>query len=88
MRSVVESLHDVSYIVTDEDVREFLRPSNNEASIKAYLAYFRDFIADGGSLLEELEKITVPTLIIWGKNDTFINPSHGELIKKKIKNAG
>lgn len=87
MRPIVESLHDKSYTVTAEDIREFLRPSKSEASINAYLAYFRDFIADKGLLLEELKKITIPTLIIWGKNDAFISPSHGELIKNRIKNA-
>ena len=87
MRPVVENLHDKSYTVTPEDMREFLRSANNETSINAYLAYFRDFIADGGSLLGECNKITVPTLIIWGKNDAFISPSHGKLIKKRIKNA-
>jgi pimeloyl-ACP methyl ester carboxylesterase len=87
MRPVVESLHDKSYTVTIEDIREFLRPSKGTAAIIAYLTYFRDFIADRGLLLEELEKLTVPTLIIWGKNDAFISPRHGELIKKRIKNA-
>jgi pimeloyl-ACP methyl ester carboxylesterase len=87
MRPVVESLHDKSYMVTSEDIREFLRPSKSEASINAYLAYFRDFIAGQGLLWEELEKLSVPTLIIWGKNDAFIPPRHGELIKNKIKNA-
>jgi pimeloyl-ACP methyl ester carboxylesterase len=87
MRSVVESLHDESYTVTSEDIREFLRPSKNEASINAYLALFRDFIAEQGSLWGELRKLTVPTLIIWGKNDAFISPAHGELIKNRIKNA-
>ncbi len=87
MRPIVESLHDKSYTVTAEDIREFLRPSKNEASINAYLAFFRDFIAGQGSLWEELEKLTVPTLIIWGKNDAFISPRHGELIKNRIKNA-
>jgi pimeloyl-ACP methyl ester carboxylesterase len=87
MRPVVKSLHDKSYMVTPEDIGEFLRPSKSEASINAYLAYFRDFIADRGSLLKELKKITVPTLIIWGKNDAFISPRHSELIKNRIKNA-
>jgi pimeloyl-ACP methyl ester carboxylesterase len=83
----VEMLHDKSYAVTTEDIREFLKPSKSEASINAYLAYFKDFISDRGSLLEELEKISVPTLIIWGKNDAFISPNHGELIKSRIKNS-
>lgn len=86
-RPVVEMLHDKSYTVTPEDIREFLRPSKSEASINAYLAYFKDFISDRGSLLGELEKIGVPTLIIWGKNDAFISPNHGELIKNRIKNS-
>lgn len=87
IKPVVERLHDKSYTVTPEDIREFLRPSKSETSINAYLAYFRDFISDRGSLLEELEKIRVPTLIIWGKNDAFISPNHGELIKNRIKNS-
>ena len=87
IKPVVESLHDKSYTVTAEDIHQFLRPSKSEASINAYLAYFRGFLSDGGSLLEELEKITVPTFIIWGRNDAFISPNHGELIKNRIKNS-
>jgi pimeloyl-ACP methyl ester carboxylesterase len=64
IRPVVEMLHDKSYTASAEDIREFLKPSKSEASINAYLAYFKDFISDRGSLLEELEKISVPTLTI------------------------
>ncbi len=87
IKPVMEMLHDKNYMVTAEDIREFLKPSKSEASINAYLGYFRDFLSDRGSLLEKLDKISIPTLIIWGKNDAFISLNHGERIKNRIKNS-
>jgi len=34
-----------------------------------------------------LEKITIPTLLIWGKNDTYTPLRHGEIMHKKVENS-
>ncbi|MFN3940290.1 MAG: alpha/beta fold hydrolase, partial [Chitinophagales bacterium] len=36
---------------------------------------------------EELHKITAPTLLIWGNNDTITPPCVGEEINKLIPNS-
>jgi pimeloyl-ACP methyl ester carboxylesterase len=84
MAPAVERIHDVSYMVTREDIVEFLKPSKSSESINAYLSYFRNFISDGGSLIDEVGGISVPTLIIWGQNDQFISSEHGVLLNEKI----
>lgn len=39
------------------------------------------------SLQEELPKITIPTLLIWGKNDTITPPGVGQMFNKLLPNS-
>lgn len=39
------------------------------------------------SILPDLEHITVPTLILWGANDTFTSLADGELMHEKIAHS-
>ncbi len=45
-----------------------------------------DALADDG-LLEEVGKISVPTLVVWGHQDRFLPVSHGELVVSRIPDA-
>jgi len=38
-------------------------------------------------LINSLEKINIPTIIIWGENDNVIPLKYGQLINSKIKNS-
>jgi pimeloyl-ACP methyl ester carboxylesterase len=38
-------------------------------------------------LTRRLRRVTAPTLILWGANDTFLPPAHGEAYAQRIPNA-
>ena len=87
MRGIVRNLHDKSYSITEEDIQEYLRLKKSRESRNAFLAYLREFLKDRGALFEQLEEISTPTLIIWGKNDRFIDSEQGVLLHQKMKRS-
>ncbi len=84
--ATLKRLHDDSYEITKRDICEFLRIKENEGAIHAFQSYFIQFMKEN-NYIENLEKITIPTLVIWGENDKFISINHGEFITENIKKA-
>ncbi|MFX0073451.1 MAG: alpha/beta fold hydrolase [Candidatus Hermodarchaeota archaeon] len=83
----LKRLHHKSYQITEEDIEKFLIIKENDGAINAFQSYFIDFLSEDEAYLKLLEKIQVPTLIIWGRDDEFISYTHGELLNEKLKNS-
>ena len=62
-----------------------MRPGNQEASIEVFTV-MRKLCRDP-SLSEGISRITVPTLIMWGKLDEWIPYEHVELWKRDLPAA-
>ena len=77
----------------------FLKPPQIPSFVKEYLAkqaikaspfnskIGKDASADNLSLESKLDKITAPTLIVWGDADKLIHVSAAEVFQKGIKNS-
>ena len=77
----------------------FLKPPQIPSFMKKYLAkkaieaspfnskIGKDASADNLSLESKLDKITAPTLIVWGDADKLIHVSAAEVFQKGIKNS-
>lgn len=72
--------------ITDELIDRYyhltLREGNRQAFIDRVYAH-RDSAEDG----ERIKKITTPTLILWGKEDTWIPLEYGDMFKRDIAHS-
>ncbi|HEX3630301.1 MAG TPA: alpha/beta fold hydrolase [Candidatus Dormibacteraeota bacterium] len=74
--------------VTDELVDEWTRPFQDLGGRRAYLRAARALNnRDLTSRSRHIEEITTPTLILWGANDKFLDPSWAERLKSKLPDA-
>jgi uncharacterized protein (TIGR00369 family) len=74
--------------VTDEVVDEWTRPFQDLGGRRAYLRAARalnnrDLVARS----KHIEEIETPTLILWGANDTFLEPRWAEVLQRKLRNS-
>ncbi|TMG38211.1 MAG: alpha/beta fold hydrolase [Chloroflexi bacterium] len=74
--------------VTDELVDEWVRPFNDVAGRRAYLRAARALNnRDLVSRSRHIDELDIPTLVLWGANDRFLEPRWGEHLKGKLRNA-
>ena len=57
-------------------------PLNHHGPVPARVA--RDFIVNVGTLADDVKRITLPTLLMWGTADRLCPPSGGELVAANI----
>lgn len=74
--------------VTDELVDEWVRPFSDLPGRRAYLRaaralHNRDLV----SRSRHIQEIEVPTLVLWGANDRFLEPRWAEQLQGKLRNA-
>jgi len=72
-------------MATDELVNEVFEITNNRIKVIKIIALAKSAIRN--NLGEELNRITQPTCLIWGKNDTITPPFVAEEFKKLIPNS-
>ncbi len=72
-------------IATDELVNEVFEITNNRLKVIRIIALAKSAIRN--NLSKELGKITVPTLLIWGRNDVVTPPFVGEEFNKLIPDS-
>jgi pimeloyl-ACP methyl ester carboxylesterase len=72
-------------LATDELVDEVFEITNNRLKVIKIIALAKSAIRN--NLGEELNKIKVPTCLIWGNNDTITPPFVGEEFHKLIPNS-
>lgn len=72
-------------IATEELVDEVFEITNNRLKVIKIIALAKSAIRN--NLGEELRKITQPTLLIWGNNDTITPPFVGQEFNKLIPNS-
>ncbi len=87
IKQTIKSIHDKSYKITDEDIDNEIKIGDSEGAKHAFQQYLIEFLKNEEAFIEKLDKISVPTLIIWGKNDKFISSEHGKLIEERIKDS-
>jgi pimeloyl-ACP methyl ester carboxylesterase len=82
-------------VLTDEMIDDFYRCMSLPGAQKAYMAVFRAIGNFGGPRPEilhyirnNLVNITVPSMIIWGKQDRSLPVEHANAAKEGIPNAG
>lgn len=72
-------------MATDELVDEVFSITNNRLKVIKIIALAKSAIRN--NLGKELSNITIPTLLIWGRNDTITPPFVGEEFHKLIPNS-
>ena len=87
VKSILKNLHYKDYQVSEEEITEFLEPNKTPGGRKAFLSYLREFLKAEDYYMQHIKKISLPVLIIWGKNDEFISSDHGVLIHEKLENS-
>ena len=80
--------------VTDELIKNKLALATMSGSQKAFLKTLRSFVSFRGfkggqvELLQAgLPTIKTPTLVIWGKHDTFLSVNHAEILRDRLPDA-
>jgi len=74
--------------VTDEIVNEWTRPFQDLGGRRAYLRAARALNnRDLTSRSNHIQEIDTPTLILWGANDTFLDPRWAETLQQKLRDA-
>jgi pimeloyl-ACP methyl ester carboxylesterase len=74
--------------VTDELVDEIARPFADQGTRRDYLRVARALNnRDLVSRSRHIQEIQTPTLILWGANDTFLEPRWAEVLQKKLQDS-
>lgn len=83
-----------SAFLTDESIlfsTELARLPGAQAAFLKTLRSFSNFLGFTSDFVEDLHKklpnITVPTLLIWGKQDQFVTVAHAEVLRRLIPNV-
>jgi len=67
--------------------QEFSADGISKSTQQAFLSYFQNFHISQQYFEEHVQEMKVPALVIWGKNDRFINPKLAYEIAEKLPNA-
>jgi pimeloyl-ACP methyl ester carboxylesterase len=71
--------------ISDDLVAAYAGPFEDEEGKRAYLRAARALdYRDTMRILEDLTRISVPTLIIWGEEDVYLPPHQGRRLSKAI----
>ena len=74
--------------ITEEQVKAYAVPISSRAGRHALLQTGRQCIpANADELIEQLTTISVPTFILWGRDDKVIPLKVGHLLNKLIPNS-
>jgi len=84
-RKVLRTIFFNNAFIDKEVVQNYYTPFKIEDSNKVFLNIMKGF--KRYNISDILANISIPTLIIWGKNDTWINVKHGYKFKELIKNS-
>lgn len=72
-------------LINDEIISEFSRPLTEKGFYKSLIRLLRH--REGDLLPNELQKINVPTLLIWGEEDRVVPMHVGKRLVKDLPNA-
>jgi len=84
-RKVLRTLFFDDTLIDKEVVQNYYTPFKIENSNKAYLNIMKGF--KRYNISDILVDISIPTLVIWGENDTWIDVKYGYKFNKLIKNS-
>jgi pimeloyl-ACP methyl ester carboxylesterase len=85
-RALHEVFHDPG-LVTDERLSEYLSGTLRKGSLAARASLLRSLEGRPAAVRERLPGITAPTLVIWGREDTWIPLAHADLFVEAIPHA-
>jgi len=82
----------VAHILSDSRIRDHGRMMNAPGYQAAYLATLRSLatrssLRDGVALDRELQRLTIPVLLVWGRHDHLFPPSHARAAAAVLPNA-
>ncbi len=72
------------YRPTKRAIREYYEITHDEQAHRCAIAFFGSYANDLSWIQERLEKLNIPTLITWGKQDPFVFVSNAEYLSTKI----
>ncbi|MET1258950.1 alpha/beta hydrolase [Flagellimonas sp. DF-77] len=70
-----------------EVLGEFLEDGYNKHTQRAFLSYFRNNALGQAYLERRIEEVHQPVLVVWGRQDRFINVALGRLMAERLPNA-
>jgi pimeloyl-ACP methyl ester carboxylesterase len=87
------AFYDQSFVTPDfiaRRLKQAMQPGAREAFLKTLRSGVNLFGVHGGhvnALTAALPKVTMPALVIWGMQDSFISPAHAEILKGLLPNV-
>jgi pimeloyl-ACP methyl ester carboxylesterase len=88
IRESLESAYYDDNLVTDETVGVYYYATRTEGGIRAPLARLRSSGEDVEQWAKRIPEIAVPTLIVWGAEDTWIEKENAVHFHRDIANSG
>ncbi|MGB4520759.1 MAG: alpha/beta fold hydrolase, partial [Candidatus Omnitrophota bacterium] len=74
-------------LISKEIFAEYYSPYKEQLARRRILELIRSFNEAGFQLSEEIEKINLPTLILWAQEEHFFSLISAQSLQKKIKNS-
>ena len=85
VRISLELLYGDSSLITNDRVALAAHMMKSAGNGEAFIEHLERFTLPDPT--PDLAKITAPTLIMWGRADGFIPPTHGRMMQDAIPNA-
>ena len=73
--------------MTDEEVAIYLRPLTRPGALRAVREILRPEAGMSARLLLAIRSVRAPTLVLWGKDDTWVPAAHAALFAEAIPGA-
>ncbi|GAB4350133.1 MAG: alpha/beta hydrolase [Candidatus Abyssubacteria bacterium] len=87
IRASLESAYFNDAAVTEETVDVYYYALRTEGAMRAVLARLRGSAEEAEQWYTKIPEITVPTLIIWGKEDTWVKPENADRFHEDIEGS-
>ncbi|MBM6583142.1 alpha/beta fold hydrolase [Microvirga sp. BT689] len=83
---ILDEAYADSSLISAKQVDGYAKGLSSRAQLKAFLEHSRR-LSEIAVSATDLGNITIPTLVIWGEQDSFLPPSDGRRLKDALGNA-
>ena len=73
--------------IPKEVMNEFLADGYNKITQNAFLSYFQNNAPGQAYLESRIHEIQQPVMVVWGRQDRFIDARLGEILAKRLQNS-
>lgn len=89
MRNTLEQVYVDDSRITDEVIDTYYRPSRFPGAARAWHKTLADLMqrSDRGEVLDRMEDVTQPVLLLWGAHDTWTSPALLDEFKSRMPQA-